>query len=656
MELPLNVLILQGSDTDDQKIERHLVQHGRPLQCHRVRGGAELVEALEKGAWDVVLSDGLVRDSDFSALAAENQKREGGLPLIVVSDSVGDERAVECLKQGAWDFVLKGDLSRLEPAIRRSLREALVRRERFASEQVLRERVELYRVLADHAEDFVAMHHVDGRRLYLSPSFCRVTGWTPEELRSADWRTRVHPEERALIESARTANLRGEVTCIEHRSLCKNGTWLWVETRCRPLPGADGKIEKMVVWSRDITERKLAATKHDNLMTQFLQAQKMEAVGRLAGGVAHDFNNMLQTIMGTTEVLLQDTAPDDPRTADLHEIAKAARRSADLTRQLLTFARKQTIVPKVLDLNEAVSDTLKMLRRLIGEDVELLWRPAADLWPVEMDPSQLDQVLANLVVNARDAITGHGRVTIETANAVLDEAYCQDHPEARPGDQVMLAISDNGCGMDKETLARLFEPFFTTKGEGKGTGLGLATVYGIVQQNHGCISVASKPWGGSTFRIHLPRHKGDVAGLAQARKTAITPAGVETVLLVEDEESLLRLAHRLLKSMGYNVLSTSSPREALRLATEYEGEIHLLLADVVMPEMDGRMLQLQLKRIRANMKSLFMSGYPADTIAPCGVLEKGLYLIQKPFSKATLGAKLREVLSDQAGVLPHKPT
>lgn len=358
---------------------------------------------------------------------------------------------------------------------------------------------------------------------------------------------------------------------------------------------------------------------------------------------------MLQTIMGTTELLLGETAPDDPRIEDLHEIEKAARRSADLTRQLLAFARKQTIEPKALGLNAVVTDTMKMLRRLIGEDIELIWNPASALWRVKLDPSQFDQILTNLVVNARDAITGSGKVTIETGNVVFDEAYCQVHPEVNPGDYVMLSVSDDGCGMDKETLARLYEPFFTTKADGKGTGLGLATVYGIVSQNEGFITVTSEPWAGTTFKIYLPRYVKSAARDPQRQKAGKTQSGVETVLLVEDEGSLLRLARRFLEALGYHVLSAGSPIVALRLADEFVGEIHLLLSDVIMPGMDGHQLLQRLSTKRPAMKCLFMSGYPSDAIAHCGVLEKGVFLIHKPFSKNELGIKLREVFSAKAG-------
>ena len=332
----------------------------------------------------------------------------------------------------------------------------------------------------------------------------------------------------------------------------------------------------------------------------------------------------------------------------LQEIRKAAQRSADLTRQLLAFARRQTIAPKVLDLNETVEGMLKMLRRLIGEDIDLAWLPAADLWPVKMDPAQIDQILANLCVNARDAIGGVGKLTIETGNAVFDEAYCADHPGFVPGEYVRLAVSDNGCGMDKETLAQIFEPFFTTKGVGEGTGLGLATVYGIVKQNDGFINVYSEPGQGTTFTIYLPRHAGQADAAADGKRGGTAPefAGRRCCWWRTSRRSW-PLPGRVLERLGYTVLAASTPGEAIRLAEAHAGEIHLLMTDVVMPEMNGRDLARRLLSLRPRLKCLFMSGYTADVIAHHGVLDEGVHFIQKPFSVEDLAAKVRDAL--QAG-------
>jgi PAS domain S-box-containing protein len=398
---------------------------------------------------------------------------------------------------------------------------------------------------------------------------------------------------------------------------------------------------------RDITDRKRAEAEREKLEAQLFQAQKMEAVGRLAGGVAHDFNNMLSIINGYSDMALDALQTSDPLYDEIQEIKNAGRRSADLVRQLLAFARKQTIAPEILDLNDTVSGMLKMLQRLIGENIHLLWKPAANLWPVKMDPVQIDQILANLVVNARDAISGVGKVIIETGKVEFDAAWCQDHAGFAPGEYVLLAVSDDGCGMDKETLGKLFEPFFTTKPQGQGTGLGLATVYGIVKQNHGFIDVYSEPGKGATFKIYLPRQAPDERVIEKPRKHADPLTGTETVLLVEDETALLKLTRSILQRQGYTVLSAKTPTEALSLAEKHPGGIHLLLTDVVMPEMNGRQLMEILHAVHPEMKSLFMSGYTADVIAHHGVLDQGLRFIQKPFAIKDLARKVREVLDQR---------
>jgi CheY-like chemotaxis protein len=373
----------------------------------------------------------------------------------------------------------------------------------------------------------------------------------------------------------------------------------------------------------------------------------MESVGLLAGGVAHDFNNMLGVILGTAELAIAQVDEAQPLHADLLEIRKAAVRSADLTRQLLAFARQQTIAPVVLDLNETLPGMLAMLQRLIGEDISLHWQPTASLWPVKMDRSQMDQILTNLCVNARHAIADVGTVTIATANVVADAAFCAQHAEAVPGDYVRLSVRDTGCGMDEATLARIFEPFFSTKGVGQGTGLGLATVYGAVRQNQGLVTVASALGEGTTFEIYLPRHQGAPTPAPQIAPGAADHRGGETILLVEDEPSLIRLVTKALEAQGYVVLAANSAADALRLATAYADEIHLLVSDVVMPEMNGRDLALALLQLRPTLKPLFMSGFTADVIATRGLLAPGVAFIEKPFTPVALAAKVRAVLDGQ---------
>ena len=420
----------------------------------------------------------------------------------------------------------------------------------------------------------------------------------------------------------------------------KNGDLYWESASISPIFDTAGTITHFVGVKEDITERK-------RLEAQFRQAQKMESVGRLAGGVAHDFNNMLGVIIGHTELALDQLDPGQPLYADLLEIRKSARRSADLTRQLLGFARKQTVAPRVIDLNAIMTGILTMLRRLIGEDIDLAWIPGAELWPVKVDPSQVDQVLANLCVNARDAIAGVGKITIETGNTSLDETYCADHPGFIPGEYAMLTVSDNGHGMDKETQDKIFEPFFTTKEIGKGTGLGLATVYGIVKQNSGFINVYSEPGHGTTFKIYLPRHAAMIEPAHKEGPEAPVVQGHETILLVEDDPATLEMGSRMLERFGYHVLSASTPGEAIRLAKERDCKVNLVITDVIMPEMNGRDLVKHLTSLCPGIKHLFMSGYSGNVIARHGVLDEDENFIQKPFSMQDLAAKIREVLENE---------
>jgi len=390
--------------------------------------------------------------------------------------------------------------------------------------------------------------------------------------------------------------------------------------------------------------REKSESERRSLEAQLIQAQKMESVGRLAGGVAHDYNNMLGVIIGYTELALMRTDPANPVRAHLEEILKAARRSADITRQLLAFARKQTVVPRVLDLNETVEGMLKMLRRLIGEDIDLAWLPETNLWPIKIDATQIDQILANLCVNARDAIAGVGKITIETENIRFDEDYCADHAGFVPGEFVLLAVSDDGKGMPPEIVERVFEPFFTTKSAGLGTGLGLATVYGIVKQNDGFINVYSEPGKGTTIKIYLPRHAGPSVEVHAESAAEIELSRGETILLVEDEPQMMKMGKLMLEKIGYQVLTASTPSEATRFASEHAGRIHLLITDVVMPEMNGRDLANRLQSLYPDLKILFMSGYTANTIAHRGVLDEGVNFIQKPFSMRDLAAKVRAAL------------
>lgn len=421
------------------------------------------------------------------------------------------------------------------------------------------------------------------------------------------------------------------------------GAYLWGVAA--PLYDRTGLRTGSIEVIKDITDLKKSEKANIQLQEQLVQAQKIESIGRLAGGVAHDFNNMIGVILGHAELAQKELDKTQPLFHNLEEIRKAAQRSADVTRQLLAFARKQTIAPQVIDLNESVAGMLTMLRRLIGEDINLDWLPGKNPGSVNIDPSQLDQILANLFVNARDAIADTGKVTIETDSVAFDEGYCRMHAGFIPGEYVMMAVSDNGCGMDVETMDHLFEPFFTTKEMEKGTGLGLATIYGIVKQNNGFINVYSEPEQGTTFHIYLPRHEGKtVPKPCEDAVGSVTHAN-EVILLVEDELMILDMTTKMLERHGYKVLPAATPGEAIRLAQEHTGDLHLLLTDVIMPEMNGRDLSRSLLSLYPKLKILFMSGYTANVIAHQGVLDEGVHFIQKPFSTNDLATKVREVLT-----------
>ncbi len=523
--------------------------------------------------------------------------------------------------------------------------------ERKRAEQDLRESEERYRTLVKNLPGvaYRCLNDEHWTMIFFSDEIERMTGYPAGDFIDNSVRSYasiIHPDDRAMVDRAVQAGVIARQQFeMEYRLHRADGITIWVHEKGQGVYGPSGDLVRLDGVIIDITRYVLGEEEKRNLQAQLLQAQKMESIGRLAGGVAHDFNNMLQTILGYSDLSLAQVEETSPVHEGLLEIRKAALRSADLTRQLLAFARKQTVSPKILDLNDTVAGMLKMLQRLIGENIDLAWLPGHDLWPVKMDPSQLDQILANLAVNARDAIADTGKITIETENISRDAAYCADHPECLPGEYVLLAVSDNGCGMDRETLAQIFEPFFTTKEQGKGTGLGLATVYGIVKQNNGFVNVYSEPGQGTTFSIYLPCFASETVA-TETRPADEPTGGTETVLLVEDEAALLHLGQTILQRLGYTVLPANTPMAALELAREHAGEIHLLITDVVMPEMNGRDLAQRLSSLRPAMQCLFMSGYTADVIAHHGVLDPSIHFIQKPFCMDDLARTIRETLKD----------
>jgi PAS domain S-box-containing protein len=800
MGVPLRVLIAEDSDDDYQLLVRELQRAGYDLTPERVQSRGAMTDALEARSWDLVIGDYSMPQFSGTAALTLLRERDPDVPFIFVSGTIGEDIAVDAMRAGAQDYITKGNLRRLIPAIERELREAEGRRERRRAQAALLERARTGEL---HAEAGVALtqggtlhetlqrcadavvRHLDaalvriwtltetGDALELIASTGAVAHRDAETMPITDALTgavarerqpyvsnhieadaRVHDqawvareglaafagyplivqdrvlgvlelfarapfsefvtkaltsmadamavgiERRRAEEALRRSEERFErvfraspigitvSTLAEGRYLDVNAAFLRMVGRTREevigrtafdiafwhdpadrarvmdqLRGGSATEVEAVVRAKDGTARHalialeqidiggvpcVVGLVHDVtapklLEQQLRQAQKMEAVGRLAGGVAHDFNNMLTVITSYSDLLFEDLEEGDPKRDDLTQIIKAATGAAALTRQLLAFSRQQVIQPRVLDVNAVVESTRKLLTRLIGEDIELVAALAPDLGLVMNDPGQIEQVIMNLVVNARDAMPEGGRLTIETANVEVGTEFVHDHPLAQPGRYVLLAVTDTGTGMDAETQAHVFEPFFTTKEAGKGTGLGLATVYGIVRQSGGFIWLYSELGRGSAFKIYLPRIEA-AAEPVDASTSAPLPRGTETVLVVEDAAAVRTVVRQMLERSGYTVLDAADGALALEIAARHHGPIHLVVTDVVMPAMGGRQMSEQLTRHRPDTKVLYTSGYTDDAIVRHGVLEAGVPFLQKPFTPEALVRKVREVL------------
>lgn len=516
---------------------------------------------------------------------------------------------------------------------------------RKTAERELLESRKQYRNLVEGTPDLITRVDTEGRLIFVNHAANKFFGLSETDCIGQVAFDFIHPEDRESTQSAFTEwlNQEEEVFFHENRLLSINGQEFSVTWSIHAEYDESGKLSGFASTARDITASKKNQKERESLESLLHQAQKMEAIGHLAGGIAHDFNNMLGVILGHAELVLKKSAPSSSATSNLKEIRRAANRSADLTRQLLTFARKQTIQPKVLNINELVSGMLKMLQRLIGENIHIAWHPASSLWPVKIDPTQFDQILTNLCLNARDAISGAGTITIKTANSKLDENDRIDHPEIIPGDYVLLRISDEGSGMDQDTLNHIFDPFFTTKDVGLGTGLGLATVLGAVKQNDGYIYALSEQGQGTIFNIYLPREEGTIQINPEPENISVR-GGTETILLVEDDSMLLQLTKSMLEENGYKVLAAATTDLAQTLAHEHLGKIDLLITDVIMPGMNGKELSEKLLWKFPGIKIIFMSGYSQNIISSHGIVHDGITLLQKPISLDTLGKTVRDTL------------
>ena len=672
---PVNILLIEDSPETARFIRERLTEAGTAMftlnWADRLSTG---LKQLANGGVDLILLDLGLPDSQGFDTFTRTYDQAWQLPILVLTGN-GDEMLADMAMQaGAQDYLIKGQIGGnilikaikyaierkgLEKVLQKSCQEleqgvaertlelsranvelcTEVAKHKQARDELQKEK-EKFRILTDESPLGVSLIDEKGEYNYVNRKFVEMFGYTLKEIPTGrEWFRKAYPDNEyrnqaisAWITAVKETKT-GQTNILIYTVTCKDGSKKVIQF----LPVKMDTGDQIVIYEDITTQRKLEA--------QLIQSQKMEAIGRLAGGVAHDFNNIITVINNLAQLALRTLKQTDPLRQDLEEIKKAGDRAASLTSQLLTFSRKQVLQPRVLDLNRVIIDMNNMIKRLIGEDVEMKTILAPELGRINADQGQIEQVIMNLVINARDAMPGAGKITIETASIHLDEPYaCEHGVELKPGPHVMLGISDTGIGMDKETKSHIFEPFFTTKEKGEGTGLGLSTIYGIVKQTGGWIWVYSEPGRGTTFKVYLP----EIVSNAEPGKRVPAPCkvldGSETLLVVEDDKTILNLVRKILKLYGYDVLEAQDGEDALKVIEAHEDPIHLMLTDVIMPGMNGRELAERIMLLSPKTKVLYMSGYTDDAISHLGVLKPGMEFIEKPFTPESLALKVRKVL------------